>query len=131
MKTETIFLLRGKLYFLRPCLYKEIKCVTNLRHLEGTWGKGGSHGRYVASFGSTTQASTDTVWKFFSKVASNSRRTRKNPWPNTAGWSFDPSESLLPWFPQSPLLTTASTGLGSVVSSSEFNTSSSFSQVQA
>lgn len=94
-------------------------------------GEGGIPWEVCSKFGSTTQASTDTVWEFFSEVASNSRRTRKNPWPTTAGWSFDHSEGLLPWFPQSPLLTTASTGLGSVVSSSEFNISSSFSQVQA
>ena len=70
-------------------------------------------------------------------MASDFRRTRGNPWCATAGWGFDHSETVLPlvlnpsWFPQSPLLKAARTGLVPMASSSEFNTCSPFSQVQA
>ena len=65
------------------------------------------------------------------------QKNRGNPWCAPAGWGFHHSETVLPpvlnpsWFPQSPFLKAARTGLVSMASSSEFNTCSPFSQVQA
>lgn len=135
MKTKSMFRLRGKLspfLFLRPSLSKQIICITNLNHLEGTGKTKPTHninGKYHRVLIACTQAVT-LFGEFLSEVASNFR-TKGNPWPTIAGWGFHHREVLLPWFPQSLLPMGASIGLVSIVSCSEFNTSSSFSQVQA